>query len=158
MRKDLKADIRGALKSFWICMGTVGQAHRSQMFRDQLAGAVQTDPAISIWADTFIPIHKALCAATLAMDDEFKTIACESDLAKRLMTVPGVGPVVALSFTATLDGVSRFRRAKDTGAFLGLTPRRHRSGDVDWSGRIAPSSLLRMGGSGSRTSVQRHLL
>ncbi|WP_261399178.1 transposase, partial [Leisingera daeponensis] len=61
----------------------------------------------------------------------------ESGLARRLMTVPGVGPVVALSFIATLDNAERFRRSRDVGAFLGLTPRRHQSGDMDWSGRIS---------------------
>jgi transposase len=88
-------------------------------------------------SDMFIPIHKALCAATEAMDDELKAIARDNDLARRLMTVPGVGPVVALSFIATLDDVRRFQRARDVGAFLGLTPRRHQSGEVDWSGRIS---------------------
>lgn len=137
MRKDLEAHVRGVLKVFGICMGAVGQAHMRQRFRDQLAQAGQADLAISVMAEMFIPIHKALCAAKQAMDDELKAIARGSDLARRLMTVPGVGPVVALSFAATLDDAGRFRRAKDVGAFLGLTPRRHQSGDVDWSGRIS---------------------
>ncbi|MEO0958561.1 MAG: IS110 family transposase [Pseudomonadota bacterium] len=137
MRKDLEAHVRGVLKVLGICMGTVGRADMRQRFRDQLADASRTDLAISLMADMFIPIHKALCAATEAMDDELKAIARDSDLARRLMTVPGVGPVVALSFIATLDDARRFRRARDVGAFLGLTPRRHQSGDVDWSGRIS---------------------
>ena len=70
------------------------------------------------------------------MDEELRDIARESDLARRLMTVPGVDPVVALSFIATLDDAERFKRSRDVGAFLGLTPRRHQSGDRDWSGRI----------------------
>ena len=137
MRKDLEAHVRGVLKVFGICMGTVGRAEMRQKFRDQLGDAGRTDLAISLMADMFIPIHKALCAATEAMDDELKAIAWDSDLARRLMTVPGIGPVIALSFIATLDDARRFRRARDVGAFLGLTPRRHQSGDVDWSGRIS---------------------
>ncbi len=137
LRKDLEAHVRGVLKVFGICMGSVGRGGMRQQFRDHLAEAGQTDLAISIMADMFIPIHKALCAATEAMDDELKAIAHESDLTRRLMTVPGVGPVVALAFAATLDDVGRFRRAKDVGAFLGLTPRRHQSGETDWSGRIS---------------------
>lgn len=137
MRKDLEAHVRGVLKVFGICMATVGRANMRHRFRDQLDEAGQTDLAISVMADMFNPIHKALCAATEAMDDELKAIARESGLARRLMTVPGVGPVVALSFIATLDDSGRFQRAKDVGAFLGLTPRRHQSGDMDWSGRIS---------------------
>ena len=53
------------------------------------------------------------------------------------MTVPGVGPIVALSFIATVDDVGRFARATDVGAYLGLTPRRYQSGEIDYSGRIS---------------------
>ena len=53
------------------------------------------------------------------------------------MTVPGVGPLVALNFIATVDDASRFRRSSDVGAFLGLTPRRYQSGEIDRSGRIS---------------------
>ena len=70
-------------------------------------------------------------------DETVREIARGSDLAQRLMTVPGVGPVVALSYIATLDDETRFKRATDVGAFLGLTPKRYQSGDTDWSGRIS---------------------
>jgi len=137
MRKDLEAHVRGVLKVFGICMGAVRRTNLRQGFRDQLAEAGTTDLAISVMVDMFSPIHKALCAATEAMDDELKIIARESDLARRLMTVPGVGPIVSLSYIATLDDAARFKRSKDVGAFLGLTPRRHQSGVMDWSGRIS---------------------
>jgi len=137
MRKDLEAHVRGVLKIFGICMGAVRRTDMRRGFRDQLAEAGEIDLAISVMVDMFNPIHKALCAATEAMDDELKIIARESGLARRLMTVPGVGPVVALSFIATLDDAGRFKRSRDVGAFLGLTPRRHQSGDMDWSGRIS---------------------
>ena len=137
MRKDLEGHVRGVLKVFGVCMGAVYRTKQRQGFRDQLAGAESADPAISVMEEMFNPIHKALCAATETMDDELRRIARGSDLARRLMTVPGVGPVVALSYIATLDDAGRFRRSKDVGAFLGLTPKRHQSGDMDWSGRIS---------------------
>lgn len=137
MRRDLEGHVRGILKTFGICMSAVHRTKMRQGFRDQLAAAAATDPAISVMAEMFNPIHRALCAATDAMDEELKAIARDSDLARRLMTVPGVGPVVALSFIATLDDAGRFKRSRDVGAFLGLTPRRHQSGDMDWSGRIS---------------------
>ncbi len=137
MRKDLEGHVRGILKTFGVCMGSVHRTKLRQGFRDQLASAAETDPAISVMTEMFNPTHKALCAATEAMDDELKAIARESDLARRLMTVPGVGPVVALSFIETLDDAQRFKRSRNVGAFLGLTPRRHQSGDMDWSGRIS---------------------
>ncbi len=53
------------------------------------------------------------------------------------MTIPGVGPIVSLSFAALIDDPGRFSKTSDVGAFLGLTPRRHQSGEMDWSGRVS---------------------
>lgn len=55
------------------------------------------------------------------------------------MTIPGVGPIMALSFIALIEDSGRFRRVSDVGAFLSLTPRRHQSGEMDWCGRISKS-------------------
>jgi transposase len=58
-------------------------------------------------------------------------------LMRSLMTVPGVGPVTALAFAAAVDDPGRFWRSRSVGAYFGLTPRRHASGEVDWNGRIS---------------------
>jgi len=65
---------------------------------------------------------------------------------RRFMTVPGVGPVTALCFTATIDDPTRFKRSRSVGAYVGLTTRRHASGEVDWSGRVSKcgDAMLRM--------------
>ncbi len=54
-----------------------------------------------------------------------------------LMTTPGVGPVVALTYRATVDVPARFRKSKSVGAVFGLTCAKYQSGEVDWSGRIS---------------------
>jgi transposase len=56
---------------------------------------------------------------------------------RRFMTAPGVGPITALYFKATIDDPARFKRSSSVGAYVGLTTRRHASGEVDWSGRIS---------------------
>ena len=56
---------------------------------------------------------------------------------RRLMTVPGVGPLTDLAFRATIDQPGRFRRSRDVGAHLGLTPRRYQSGETDVQGGIS---------------------
>ncbi|MEP1198507.1 transposase [Tateyamaria sp.] len=137
MRKDLEGYVRGVLKVFGICMSGVHRENKRQGFRDQLTKAGALDPAIGVMADMFGPIHLALCSAASAMDVELRAIARESGLAERLMTVPGVGPIVTLAFISTLDDATRFKKSKDVGAFLGLTPRRYQSGELDWSGRIS---------------------
>ena len=53
------------------------------------------------------------------------------------MTAPGIGPVTAVAFAATLDGVSRFTSAHQVKAYLGLTPREYRSGEQQRRGRIS---------------------
>src|ERR1700691_4652436 len=53
------------------------------------------------------------------------------------MTIPGVGQLTALAFVAAIDDPSRIRRSRDVGAYLGLVPRRHQSGEIDYVGGIS---------------------
>jgi transposase len=64
-------------------------------------------------------------------------IAREEEVCRRLMRVPGVGPITALACLATIDRPDRFRRSRDVGAHLGLTPARHQSGETDIQGRVS---------------------
>ena len=59
------------------------------------------------------------------------------DVCRRLMTVPGVGPVVALTYRATVDVPARFRSSKAVGAVFGLTPSKYQSGEIDRTGGIS---------------------
>src|SRR3546814_1880671 len=59
------------------------------------------------------------------------------EICRRLMSVPGVGPITALAFRATIDRPDRFRRSRDVGAHLGLTPARYQSGETDLQGRVS---------------------
>src|SRR5215469_10161069 len=65
---------------------------------------------------------------------------------RRFVTVPGIGPITAFSFKATIDDPARFKRSRSVGAYIGLTSRRHASGEIDWSGRISKcgDAMLRM--------------
>ncbi len=137
LRKDLEGHVRGVLKTFGIRLEPVTAARERASFREQLAAAGERDPVLAILAESFAPAHQTLCIAASAIEDELRAIGKESPLARRLMTVPGVGPLVALGFIATIDKARRFRRASDVGAFLGLTPRRYQSGETDYSGRIS---------------------
>jgi transposase len=53
------------------------------------------------------------------------------------MSMPGIGPVNALSYVSTIEDPARFRHSTDVGAYLGLTPKRYQSGEVDRAGRIS---------------------
>lgn len=70
-------------------------------------------------------------------DEKVAEIVKDDEVVKRLTTVPGVGPVTATTYAATLDGAARFRDAKQVRSYLGLVPREHSSGEKQHRGRIS---------------------
>lgn len=72
-----------------------------------------------------------------AADRKVMKLARHDAQVRRFMTVPGIGPITALAFKATIDDPTRFARSRSVGAYVGLTSRRHASGEVDWTGRIS---------------------
>lgn len=79
----------------------------------------------------------AVLAAVAAIDADMKRMVRASEDCRRLMTIPGVGQLTALAFTAAIDEPERFRRSCDIGPYLGLVPRRYQSGEVDYTGGIS---------------------
>jgi transposase len=71
-----------------------------------------------------------------ALHREVLRIVRGDDECRRMMMVPGVGAIVAMTFKAPVDDPSRFKHSMDVGAHFGLTPRRYQSGEVDRSGHI----------------------
>jgi transposase len=65
------------------------------------------------------------------LDDQLKELARRNEVAWRLMSVPGVGPVTALAFIAAIENLERFKRTRDIGAYLGLTGPRYQSAGTD---------------------------
>jgi transposase len=68
---------------------------------------------------------------------DWLAVVRQDEVCRRLMTIPGVGPVVALAFRATVDVPVRFKSSKAVGAAFGITPRRHQSGEIDRMGSIS---------------------
>src|SRR3954469_19713923 len=84
-----------------------------------------------------VAARAAVLAAILAIDADIRRMVRASDACRRLMSIPGVGQLTALAFTAAVDDPGRFRRSRDIGAYLGLVPRRHHGGEVDYTGGIS---------------------
>ena len=79
------------------------------------------------------PLLSMVAVLKLEVERLDKTIAArvEADPAcPLLMTVPGVGPVTALAFAATIDDPHRFAKSRTVGAYVGLTSRRYQSGEM----------------------------
>src|ERR1700736_4549876 len=72
-----------------------------------------------------------------AKENHGTLIVRDDAVCRRLMTTPGVGPVVALTYRATVDVPARFRKSKSVGVVFGLTCAKYQSGEIDRSGRIS---------------------
>ena len=78
-----------------------------------------------------------LRAHKTALDRDLRALALSNDICRRMMKIPGVGPICALTFYAAVGEPQRFRKASDIGPYLGMTPRVHQSGRTSRSGRIS---------------------
>lgn len=97
---------------------------------------VGTDRLLLSIFEPLLRLHKSL-RENLADLHRLVLRAVRADpVCRRLMTMPGIGPVTALTYRSTIDDPTRFRRSRSVGAYLGLTPRRYQSGEVDRVGRI----------------------
>ena len=87
--------------------------------------------------EPLLAVRRVLREQTAVLHRRLLAIARDDEVCRRLMTVPGVGPVVALTYRATVDVPVRFRNSKAVGAVFGLTPSKYQSGEVDRSGAIS---------------------
>ncbi len=78
----------------------------------------------------------AIDAEIEAIDEEIKTLVKADETARRLMTIPGIGPITAAAIVATVQETSAFASGREFAAFLGLTPRQNSSGGKERLGRI----------------------
>jgi transposase len=85
-----------------------------------------------------------LNAQITAADEQLAAVATADPVVERLRTAPGIGPVTAVAFVATLDVVTRFGSAHQVAAYLGLTPREYSSGERQQRGRISKTGSPRM--------------
>ncbi|MGA7327383.1 MAG: IS110 family transposase [Rhodomicrobium sp.] len=125
--------IRGLLKVHGLKIGAVHRCTFAARVETLLTDAPELRSAIEplLEARNMMRKQKAL------LDRRLGQTARKDEVCKRLMTVSGVGPIVSLSFKATVDDPSRFKNSKAVAAHLGLTPRVYQSGEIDRSGNIS---------------------
>ena len=132
---DIENDLRGTLRNFGLKVGKVGPGAFEARVRELAAG----DPVVAAIVEPVLTARRVLREQVAVLHKMLLDIARRDDICRRLMTVPGVGPVVALTFRATVDQPARFARSRSVGAHFGLTPRRYQSGETDWTGRVSKS-------------------
>ena len=133
IRRDIENQVRSMIKEY----GLLFPRAIGQQFRKQVIELVGANHQLRAVIEPLLSIHEQVCRQQAAFDEEVRRLAKSDETVRRLMTVPGVGVVTALTFRHTIDDPSRFRSASTVGAYLGLTPRRNQSGETDTNGRIS---------------------
>lgn len=134
MRLGLENHIRGSLKGIGIKIGTVTTAAYTAKVRDAVS---DRDPLFARVVLTMLAARDELLEQQKKLDKRCADFAKSNPVCQRLMTVPGVGVITALTFRAEIDDPLRFKKSRDVGVHLGLTPRRYASGERDVSGGIS---------------------
>ena len=133
IKRDLSNQIRGLLKNLGLI---VGKAH-GNVFTRRVEELVAEHPHLQQAVGPLLAVRERVGREIAKLDRKLLALARDNEDSRRSMSVPGIGPITALAFQAAIDEPSRFRRSRSVGAYLGLTPRRHASGEIDWTGRIS---------------------
>jgi transposase len=126
-------DLRATLRNFGLKVGMVGTVK----FEARIKELVESLPDVAVLVEPLLIVRRVLREQVGILHRRLLAVVRDDDVCRRLMTVPGVGPVVALTYRATVDVPARFRTSKAVGAVFGLTPSRYQSGESDRSGRIS---------------------
>jgi transposase len=129
---DVECGMRGVLRGFGLKVGPISRGRFEMRIRELVTGQ-----------PTLETIIDAMLAARTALETEFKRlhrallgIVRDDPVCRQLMSVPGVGAIVAITFKSGVDDPSRFKRSRDVGPHFGLTPKKHQSGELDVTGAI----------------------
>lgn len=133
IRRDIENQVRSMIKEY----GLLFRRAIGLQFRHRVIELLGDNHQLRDVVEPLLSIHEHVCQQQRKVDDEVRRLAKSDETTRRLMTVPGVGVVTALTFRHTIDDPSRFRSASTVGAYLGLTPRRNQSGETDSNGRIS---------------------
>ncbi|MBN8973637.1 MAG: IS110 family transposase [Rhizobiales bacterium] len=133
IRRDIENQVRSMVKEY----GLLFPRAISLPFRRKIIELLGGEHQLSAVIEPLLVVHEQVCQQQGKLDNQVRQLAKSDATTLRLMTVPGVGVVTALTFRHTIDDPSRFRSASTVGAYLGLTPRRHQSGETDTNGKIS---------------------
>jgi transposase len=130
---DVELSIRGILRGFGLKLGEVSRGRFAARVRELVAG----QPMLERVVEPMLRAREALRAEYQVLHRAVLAIVREDAVCRRLMTVPGVGVLVAVTFTSAIDDPARFRRSRAVGAHFGLTPKKYQSGETDVTGGIS---------------------
>jgi transposase len=132
-RVGLDNQLRGILKTFGL---VIGPSNSTNLAR-RAEALTQGHPGLAAIVSPLLAVRTSLLEQIAVFDRAVGQLIRSDDTVRRLMTVPGVGPITALAFITAIEDPARFTHARDVGAYFGLTPTRYQSGETDRAGRIS---------------------
>lgn len=129
---DLELSLRGVLRNFGLKMGKIGKWRFEARIRELVDG----NPLLEAAAAPILRARVALRNELARLEKQLRDLAKADPVCWLMMTMPGIGAIVALTVRSPIDDPERFRSSKDIGPWAGLTPRRNQSGERDVVGQI----------------------
>lgn len=130
---DLSNQIRSTLKTF----GLRANGGAGRVFQARVHAALEGRPEVAGVVEPLLLAWRAIRDQVAALDRKLMAAVKTDVTCRLLMSCPGVGVVVAASFSSAVEAPSYFRRSRSIGAYLGLTPRRNQSGEIDRSSGVS---------------------
>lgn len=130
---DVESGIRGVLRGFGLKVGPVSRGR----FEARILELVDGNAILETVIGSMLAARASLEAEFKRLHRELLAVVRADPVCRQLMSVPGVGAIVAITFKSGVDDPSRFRRSRDVGPHFGLTPRKYQSGELDVTGSIS---------------------
>ena len=128
----LEMSLRGLLRNFGLKVGAISRGKFEARIRELANG----NPMLETATGPMLRARGSLRQELAVLEKQVRQLAQDDSVCCRLMTMPGIGAVVAMTFRAAVDDLARFRSSKRVGPWLGLTPSRNQSGERDVTGGI----------------------
>ena len=132
-RHDVEMSLRGILRGFGLKVGKT----TPRLFEARIRDLVDGHSTLAAIAAALLTARATLSRELRGLEKRVREVARGDQRTRLVMTTPGVGTIVALTFVAAVDDPGRFRSSKQVGAHFGLTPRKYQSGETDVTGRIS---------------------
>ena len=132
-QNDVEMSLRGVMRGFGLKVGRT----TPRSFAGRIRELVDGHPTLMAVAEALLTARDVLGGQLQGLERRLRLLAKGDARARLLMTTPGVGVIVALTFVAAIDAPERFRSSRAVGAHFGLTPRKYQSGETDVTGRIS---------------------
>jgi transposase len=142
--RDVESSLRGILRGFGLKVGKTTPKRFEARIKELVAG----HPNLQIVTEALLAVRAVLLREFNGFEKRVRASARSDVRARLLMTTPGVGPIVSLTYAAAIDDPARFKSSKMVGAHFGMTPKKYQSGQTDMTGRIS-----KIGDKGVRTAL-----